>query len=89
MQYILIDNFNGNINIVLKDDGSGETLIFDNLKDAEEACDEYCQNGQVIPLGVDIIKVFEDCEEFISMAVDEGFVDDELTKTLDEILDLK
>ena len=36
MEYILIDNFNGNINIICKDDGSGEPLIYDSLRKAEE-----------------------------------------------------
>lgn len=85
-QYIQLDNFNGDLTIVCKDDGSGEILIFNTLKEAEDTLDENCQNGQIIPLGVDIIQVIKDCEEFISMAVDEGFEDKELTQTLNEIL---
>lgn len=89
MQYILLDNFNGNLNIACKDDGSGEPLIFDNLKEAQEQLEEICQDGQIIPLDTDIIQVIKDCEEFISMAVDEGIEDPELTKDLKDILDLK
>lgn len=55
MEYILIDNFNGSLNIVCKDDGSGEHLVFDTLKEAEEKLEEYCQDGQIIPLGIDLI----------------------------------
>jgi hypothetical protein len=53
MEYIQIDNFNGNIFIITKDDGSGEPLIFDNLQEAQDTLEENCQNGIVVPLGVD------------------------------------
>ncbi len=36
MNYIQLDNFNGNLSIVCKDDESGEPLIFDSLKEAED-----------------------------------------------------
>ena len=94
MEYIQLENFNGNLFIVCKDDGSGEPLIFDSLKEAEDTLDENCQNGMVIPLNTNIIQILKNCEEFISTAVDEGFVDggfvdDELTAELDEVLQLK
>ena len=57
MQYIQIDNFNGSINIITKDDGSGEPLIFDSLIEAEDTLNENCQNGQIIPLEVNIIEI--------------------------------
>ena len=57
MQYIQLDNFNGNINIICKEDGSGEPLIFENLEEAQNTLAENCQNGQIIPLGVDIIEL--------------------------------
>lgn len=60
MQYILLDNFNGSINVVCKDDGSGESLVFDTLKEAEDCLEEYCQDGQIIPLDVDIIEIIKD-----------------------------
>jgi len=88
MEYIQIDNFNGNINIITKDDGSGETLIFDTLKEAENTLEENCQNGIIIPLDTDIINLLKNCKEYVSSAVDEGFVDDQLTKELDEVLQL-
>jgi hypothetical protein len=50
MDYILIDDFNGSINIICKDDGSGEPLIFENFHDAETALDENCQNGIIVPM---------------------------------------
>lgn len=58
MSFILIDDFNGNINIICKNDGSGDPLILSNLKDAETLLDEYCQNGIIVPLNntVAIIK---------------------------------
>lgn len=53
MRYILIDDFNDNINIIRKDDGSGETLIFDSFEAANEQLEEQCQNGIVVPIGSD------------------------------------
>lgn len=86
MKYIQIDNFNGDINIICKDDGSGEPQIFNTLKEAENTVDENCQDGQVIPLGVDVIKLLRECEEFISTVADGGFEDKELTAALDDVL---
>jgi hypothetical protein len=60
MQYIQIDNFNSSINIITKDDGSGEVLIFDSLKEAEDTLEENCQDGQVVPLGMNIIETIKD-----------------------------
>ena len=57
MQYIQLDNFNGNINIICKEDGSGDPLIFENLEKAQNTLTENCQNGQIIPLGIDIIEI--------------------------------
>lgn len=56
MQYVQLDNFNGNINLVCKDDGSGEVLVFDNLKEAEDTLEGNCQDGIVVPL-TDIVKL--------------------------------
>ena len=50
MNYILLDNFNGCLNIVCNDDGSGEPLIFETLKEAEETLVENCQDGIIVPL---------------------------------------
>ena len=86
MEYILLDNFNGNINVICKDDGSGEPLIYKSLDEAKESLDFYCQNGQIVPLDIDIIQMLRNCEEFISIASNEGFVDDELTTELDDVL---
>ena len=66
MNYILIDNFNDNINIICKDDGSGETLIFDSFEKANEELEEQCQNGIVVPL-TDIISILKRCSAFIDV----------------------
>ena len=58
MNYLQLDNFNGDINIICKDDGSGEPLIFDSLQNAETALKENCQDGIVIPL-TDSIDLFK------------------------------
>lgn len=67
MEYIQIDNFNGTINIVCKDNGSGEPLIFDNLDEAQNTLEENCQDGQIIPLNVDLIylikEMYEACDD--------------------------
>ena len=86
MQYIQLDNFNGNLSIVCKDDGSGEHLIFDSLKEAEDTLDENCQNGQVIPLDTNVINLIRNLEQVNS----DGFEpDEEITIQVDNILQLK
>ncbi len=58
MEYIQIDNFNGSLNIICKDDGSGEPLIFENIKKAETTFEENCQDGIIVPLAdcIDLLK---------------------------------
>ena len=65
MKYILIDNFNGNINIITKDDGSGEVLIFESLKEAKEQLSEQCQDGIIVPL-TNIIELFEEVNKVLT-----------------------
>ena len=50
MSYIQIDNFNGSLNIICKDDGSGEPLIFESLEEAEMSLEGNCQDGIIVPL---------------------------------------
>ena len=59
MEYIIINNFNGNINIVYKEDGSDEPWIFDTIIEAEYELKNY-QNGQIIPLGVNLIAIMKE-----------------------------
>ena len=89
MEYIQLDNFNGNLSIVCKDDGSGELLVFNNLKEAEDTLEENCQNGNIIPLDTDIINLCKLMSDYMSTATDEGIENPELTAELDEILQLK
>ena len=58
MNYLQLDNFNGAINIICKDDGSGESLVFETLQNAEATLAENCQDGMVIPL-TDSIDLFK------------------------------
>lgn len=64
MRYILIDLFNDTINIVCKEDDSGDNLILDSLAEAKIAKEEYCQNGIIVPL-TDTISVIKECSDFI------------------------
>lgn len=50
MKYIQIDKFGGNINIVCKNDDSGDPLIFDTKEEAYATLSENCQDGIVVPL---------------------------------------
>jgi len=63
MNYIQLENFNGNLSIVSKDDGSGEPLIFNNLKEAQDTLEENCQNGQIVPLGINTIYIIKELYE--------------------------
>ncbi len=65
MQFIQIDNFNGNLSFVTKDDGSGEVIIFDNLQDALETLAENCQNGMIVPIDFDIVSLMIRYDEFL------------------------
>ena len=64
MKYILLDNFNGSINVIL--DEIGEPLVFNNVIQAQQSLKEECQNGQIIPLGIDIIDLLHECRDIIS-----------------------
>lgn len=89
MNYILIDNFNNNINIICKDDGSGEPLIIESLDKAKEQLAEQCQNGIIVPL-TDIVSILERCSTFIFTVKYEEGVDhineDNLEGSINEIL---
>lgn len=94
MNYIQLDNFNGSLNIICKDDGSGETLVFDTLKEAQDTLEENCQDGVIMPLGVNIIAVISELANFRSdILTEEGednFDDTEyLNNLVDNILGLK
>lgn len=94
MEYILIDNFNDTLNIVCKDDGSGEPLIIRHLEEAKDCLAEHCQNGQIVPLGVDVIDIISKLDDFRSVIYseegEENFEKDtELDTLIDEILDSK
>ena len=86
MQYILIDNFNDTINIVCKDDGSGNTLIIDSLKEAEELLSEYCQDGQIIPLGIDLIYLIKELNISNKDNLSKVHIGDLIANVLDEDL---
>jgi len=76
MKYILLDNFNDNLNIVCKPDESGEHLVFDSLKEAKEALPEYCQNGQIIPLNTDLIYIIEELHNSNNEGTEAIHIDD-------------
>lgn len=61
MKYIVIDNFNGDINILTNEEG--EVAQFDSAKQAQEYCNNEAQNGQVIPLNVNILSVLSNSDD--------------------------
>ena len=68
MKYIQIDNFNGVINIVQDEDNN--VKIFDNLQEAKDTLEINCQNGFIVPLNVDIMKLIEDCVGLLNSVLD-------------------
>lgn len=62
MQYVIIENFNGNINLVTNEEG--QTTVFDTLGTANEAAED-CQNGIVVPLAKELMQILTDCWRFI------------------------
>lgn len=86
MEYILLDNFNGNINVVSNEDGSGELMIIDNLKEAEENLTDYCQDGQIIPLGIDMIYLIKELVNAVDDKTKIVHIGDLVANVLDEDL---
>ena len=88
MKYVQLDNFNGNLNISCED---GDTLVFNTLLEAQQTLEENCQDGVIIPLNVNIIKVISDCEYFITSILGKEFKSFKnmrpLCNTLNRILD--
>lgn len=78
MNYIQIDNFYESINIVCKDDGSGEPLIFESLEEAENTLNENCQDGIIVPLinCIDLIKRINDLFNSGKILLDEETSED-------------
>lgn len=48
MHFIIIDNFNGSINILTNEEG--EVVQFNSAKEAQEYSNTEAQNGIVVPL---------------------------------------
>lgn len=69
MKYIIIDNFNGSINILSEDDDSGEPKVFESAKEAQEYCNNEAQDGQVIPLNIDLLSLFREVSGIIDHAL--------------------
>jgi len=86
MEYILLDNFNGNINVVSNEDGSGELMIIDNLKEAEEKLTDYCQDGQIIPLSIDMIYLIKELVNAVDDKTKIVHIGDLVANVLDEDL---
>ena len=83
MNYILLDLFGGEVNVVKHNDESGETLILDTLAEAKDAKKEFCQDGIIVPLG-DFMTVLEECSGFIGAALYElGEEEDENEDSLE------
>lgn len=88
MEYIVIDNFNDVLNILSKDDGSGEPIIFGNAKEAQEYCDSEAQNGIVVPL-INFMSIMRDASDLIGMeryAAGEDIDPNDIEGKLNEIL---
>ena len=93
MNYLQIDDFNGRINIVCKDDGSGEPLIFDSLHEAESTLNENCQDGIIVPIAdcINLLKRINDLLCSGSLVIEEETIEDrknfiQLKKDLNELL---
>lgn len=80
MNYILIDRFNGEINLLLKEDGSGKPEEFNTLEAAEEAL-VNCHNGIIVPL-INIIPFLRDLKSYIHEMEETGALSKILTDNL-------
>lgn len=86
MEYILLDNFNGNFSII--HDDSGEPEIFDDLKSAQDSLDYNCQDGTIIPLDLDIIKLLRVCKSISQLILPDDLNQDQTNAiiTINEVL---
>ena len=62
MKYVIIDNFNGDLNIICKNDDSGEVFVANSIEEANLELEDT-QNGQIIPLNVDIMYLVREMYE--------------------------
>lgn len=86
MNYLQLDNFNGTLNIIYKNDGSGEPLIFKTLTDAEDTLEENCQSGIIVPLK-DSIELFKKIDNLFSSG--KFFIEEETTEDRKNFSQLK
>ena len=88
MKYIQIDDFNGSLTIVYKDDGSGDPLVFESLKQAEDTLEENCQNGIIVPLSptIPLLKKLSGFIEVIKFEEGEQIDKDDLKGQINELL---
>lgn len=84
MKYIQLENFFHSIHIVTENDDSGDPAIFSSLKDAQETLSENCQNGVVVPLGVDMIYLVRELYEAYKNDTDIVHIGDLIANVLDE-----
>ena len=96
MNYLQLDNFNGAINIICRDDDSGEPLVFESLQNAQSTLKENCQNGIVIPLidSIDLFKRINNLFNSGKILIEEVTIEDkknfnQLKKDILELLDVK
>ncbi len=92
MSYLQIDNFNGSINIICKDDGSGEPLIFASLEDAENSLQKNCQDGIIVPFAdcVDLLKRINSLFDSGKLIIEEETAEDrkDFIQIRNEIMEL-
>ncbi len=86
MEYIQIDDFNGNLNIICKNDGSGDPLIFETLKEAQDTLEDNCQNGYIVPLSIDIIYLIKELVNAVDDKTKIVHIGDLIANVLDEDL---
>lgn len=87
MKYIVIDDFNGLINVPSKTEGA-EDVIFDSAKEAQKFCDENAQNGQVVPLGMDVMKTILDLIYSMDMSLNPEQYESSKNLTPEDYMDL-
>lgn len=65
MKYIVVDNFILDRCWVLNEGNTEETKVFSNLKMAERAANNSCQNGIVVPMFKGTTTVLSQCLEVL------------------------
>lgn len=66
MEYIVIEDFNDTLSIV--SDEEGDSIVFDDIDNASDYAENDCQDGQVVPLGMNLLYLISASLDYIEQS---------------------